>query len=153
MTKLLGITFLTSTLLALAPTNLLADNSQCSTWQNNASSVNPSSLESVTKNDIEECMNSCKSIPLSSSNTDLSPALCMQHVSNIAYLAEAGKNIPNTSSSNTPSTQEAAKSNTTPQAVTHTNTAQTQPNDTKATPSSTPSTEKPKTNSNIIHWI
>lgn len=152
MTKLLGITFLTSTLLALAPTNLLADTSQCSTWQNNPSSVNSSSLQSVTKEDIEQCMNSCKSIPLSSSNTDLSPALCMQHVSNIAYLAEAGKNIPNMSNSNTPSTQDVEKNNI-PQAVTHTNSAQTQPTTTKATPSSTPSTEKPKTNSNIIHWI
>ena len=152
MTKLLGITFLTSTLLALAPTNLLADNSQCSTWQNNPSSVNPSSLESVTKNDIEQCMNSCKNIPLSSSNTDLSPALCMQHVSNIAYLAEAGNNIPNATSSNTPPTQEVEKSNT-PQPVTHTNLAQPQPTNTKATPSSTSPTEKPKTNSNIIHWI
>lgn len=152
MTKLLGITFLASTLLALAPTNLLADNSQCSTWQNNPSSVNPSSLEPVTKNDIEQCMNSCKSIPLSSSNTELSPALCMQHVSNIAYLAETEKNIPYTSNSNTPSTQEVEKSHT-PQAVTHTNLAQPQPTNTTATPSSTPPTEKPKTNSNIIHWI
>ena len=131
MTKLLGITFLTSTLLAFAPANLLADNNQCSTWQNNPSSVNSSSLKSVTKTDIEQCMNSCKSMPLSSSNTDLTPALCMQHVSNIAYLAQASKNAPKAPDLNTLSTQQAEQINTSP-ATTDTSTLMSQPKNAKA---------------------
>ena len=149
MIKLLSITVLTGTLLAITPMSLLADSSSCSTWQNNPNSVSQSSLVSTAPADIQACMNSCKNIPLSSSNTGLTPGLCMQNVSYIQYLANTAKG---SSTLTTLSSSSSLPSNTPPsQSVSHTQSLQTNSAVEKKQPPST--TEQPKLTSHIINWI
>ena len=150
MIKLLSITVLTGSLLAITPMSLLADSNSCSTWQNNPNSVSQSSLASTSSADIQACMNTCKIIPLSSSDTNLTPGLCMQNVSYIQYLANTAKD---SSTLTTLSSSSSSPSNTTPppQSVSHTQALQTNSAVENKQPPST--TEQPKPTSHIINWI
>ncbi len=161
MIKTLSITFMTGTLLTIAPSYLLADSSQCPTWQTNPTSVAVSSLTSTSLTDVKNCMSTCNSNALSSSNSDLTPALCMQNVSYIEYLTEFANNTANPNSTITPSQassslqssapplQSTMQTTAPPEATSSQSSSQTIP----SSPPPSNNTKKPKKNSQLINWL
>ena len=119
MTKqLISSLLLVSTSLALAiPSLSLAD---CSQWQSNPASVNVNDLANTNITAVKDCMSSCANSDygLSASNSDLTPALCMQNVSYVEYLTQFAHNNANAANTTLSSSSSSSVSSTAPASTT-----------------------------------
>ena len=117
MTKqLISSLLLVSTSLALAiPSLSLAD---CSQWQSNPASVNVNDLANTDITAVKDCMSSCADLGLSASNSDLTPALCMQNVSYVEYLTQFANNNANAANTTLSSSSSSSVSSTAPVSTT-----------------------------------
>ena len=111
MTKqLISSLLLVSTSLALAiPSLSLAD---CNQWQSNPASVNVNDLANTDITAVKDCMSSCADLGLSASNSDLTPALCMQNVSYVEYLTQFANNNANAANTTLSSSSSSSVSST-----------------------------------------